>query len=87
MPSINIILFIKKKNKKLLIPAWIAVSIILICLFIGDKIVGPFSILNWKYVTHSYLLIDSGSIGVVWIVKVYLLIALLTPVIDYLEKK
>lgn len=79
--------YIKKRIKKLLIPAWTTVSVILLCLFIGDKIVGPFSILNWKYVTHSYLLIDSGSIGAVWIVKVYLLIALLTPVIDYLEKK
>ena len=79
--------YIKKRIKKLLFPAWITVSIILLCLFIGDKIVGPFSILNWRYVTHSYLLIDADSIGAVWIVKVYLLIALLTPIIDYIEKK
>lgn len=79
--------YIKKRLKKLLIPAWTTVSIVLLCLFIGDKIVGPFSILDWKYVVHSYLLIDGGSIGAVWIVKVYLLIALLTPIIDFLERK
>lgn len=79
--------YIKKRAKKLLFPAWITVSIILLCLFIGGKIVGPFSILNWRYVVHSYLLIDANSIGAVWIVKVYLLIALLTPIIGYIEKK
>lgn len=78
--------YMKKRVKKLLYPAWTAVSIVLLCLFIGDKIVGPFSILNWKYIVHSFLLIDADSIGAVWIVKVYLLIALLTPIIDCLEK-
>lgn len=62
-------LYLKKRIKKLLFPAWITVSIILLCLFIGDKVVGPFSILNNKYVIHSYLLIDNDSIGAVWIVN------------------
>lgn len=79
--------YMKKRVKKLLYPAWTTVSIVLLCLFVGDKVIGPFSILNWRYIVHSFFLIDADSIGAVWIVKVYLLIALLTPIIDFLEKK
>ena len=77
--------YLKKRFIKLLIPTYLTIIIILVFLFLGSRISGSFSITT-QYVLNSLLLIDGNSIGFVWIVKVYLFIALLAPLLIWSVK-
>ncbi len=77
--------YLKKRCQKLLIPAYITIIIILTTLLIGSNFLH-YNI-SLTYIRNSLLLIDKNSIGFVWIVKVYLLLAFSVPVIKLFEKK
>ncbi len=77
--------YIKRRFQKLCLPTYLTISIVLILLYIGGKVLNT-HLLTTSYVMHSFLLIDRNSIGFVWIVKVYIFIAVLTPVIKNLVK-
>lgn len=78
--------YMLKRIKKLFVPTYVTITIILCMLALYSIKSQNFS-LSWKYVLNSYLLIDSNSVGFVWIVKVYFFTALLTPMIIEVERK
>ena len=73
--------FYYPRIKRLLIPVYFFLSIY----FLGWLIIGkPDSV---EEVLGSYLLLESPSIGFVWIIKVFLLIMVLTPWLIKLNKR
>lgn len=77
--------YIFKRIRRLLLPTWIFLTIyFLILLFIRYKfnIAFPYTMYQIK---RSYLLLD--GIGYVWVVRVYLLCAIITPLLIKITKK
>ncbi len=68
--------YIWKRIMRLLFPVWIFLTIyfIILAIFQSDS-----AVLNFKTIFTSYTLID--GIGYVWIIKVFLLVALVSPFI------
>ncbi len=76
--------FIFKRIKRLLIPVYLFLSIYFVIVFILKYFNIDFGVAT-KHVIGSYLLLD--GIGYVWIIRIFLIIALLTPVFIYVNKK
>lgn len=68
--------YISHRFKRLVFPVWIFLTIYFIPIILL-KSVGIDLGLNFRHILGSYLLLD--GIGYVWIIRVFLLIALLTP--------
>lgn len=77
-------LYVWKRIKRLAMPTWIFLTVY----FILNRALGwtP-SELNTKTVLCSYAFLQDHSIGYVWIIRVFLLVALLAPPIRYLAGK
>ena len=74
--------YLWKRVKRLIFPVWIFLTIYFISLLILD----PQSLdLDFKKVITSYLLIS--GIGYVWIIKVFILVAMISPLIFQLHTK
>lgn len=78
--------YIGSRIKKLLLPAYIAAFLICSIIGLGSIVFDGINI-SWNYVIRSFLLIDGNSIGFIWIVKVYLFIAMLLPIIQAFENR
>lgn len=82
--------YIKARLKRLLIPTWIFVTAYLIFLYILTQygFINHFKF-NINSILYSYLLLDSesGGIGFVWIIRVFLLTMLVTPFICKIYNK
>ena len=73
--------YLWKRIKRLVFPVWIFLSIY----FTAEYIVFPESLeLNLQTIMSSYML--TSGIGYVWIIRVFLLVALLSPLIFYIHK-
>lgn len=75
--------YILKRVKRLLIPTWLFLAVF----FIVFNFLSKFNnniVFDFKTYKTSFLLID--GIGYVWIIKVYLLIALISPGIKYISQ-
>lgn len=75
--------FFFHRFKRLVIPVYLFLSFYFVVVFIA-KCVGVDFGIRWKHVVGSYLLTE--GIGFVWIIKVFLLIALLTPFLNKIEQ-
>lgn len=76
--------YLLARFKRLLIPTWIFVTVYLIFLYALTQCgVIIFFTFNKNNILCSYLLLDSesGGIGFVWIIRVFLLTMLVTPFI------
>ena len=71
-----------KRIKRLVFPIWIFLSIYFSAISLFDS---PLENLTWKTIVGSYLLVD--GIGYVWIIKVFLLVALVSPLIYRFHQK
>lgn len=77
--------FYLKRLKKLILPAWYFLTFFFVTIFIGYNFVEtsyPFSLHD---VISSYLFYD--GIGYVWILRIFLFIAILTPPLIYYKNK
>lgn len=74
-----------KRASRLLIPVYIFLTLFFLTLFIIQSL-GDYSIgyLNSKKILHSFLLLE--GIGYVWIIRVFLLLGIVTPLIVKFEK-
>ena len=75
--------YYKKRITRLLIPAWIFLTFYFLFLWV-ENLGGAFPYTPER-VMRSYLLLD--GIGYVWIIRVYLLCALITPLAVFLKEK
>lgn len=74
-----------KRIVRLLFPTWIFLIFFFISMFIIFKVNGMPYPYNFMKIIESFLLLD--GIGYVWIIRVYLICAFLTPVIFYFNEK
>lgn len=80
----SIIKYYWKRIERLCIPTWIFLTIFFILSYVATMLTGK-NFYTFGTVVRSYLLID--GIGYVWVIRVYLLCALITPIIVYLNNK
>lgn len=74
-----------KRIKRLLFPTWIFLAIYFILSYIFITNSGGAYPYNYKTVLSSFLLLN--GIGYVWIIRIYLICAFLTPIIYYFNDK
>lgn len=70
-----------KRVKKLLIPTYLTITFIFLISYIVCSILNRPQLYSIITIVNSYLLTDNG-IGYIWITKVYLLIALVSPLLS-----
>lgn len=76
----NYFTYIKKRGIRLLFPTWVTLTIFFISVYILKKILKiDIDILKLNTIMQSYLLIH--GIGFVWIIRIYLVVAILGPLI------
>lgn len=76
--------YVKGRIKKLIIPTYLLITIIVLLSFLICTLLGKKQLYSISDVIQSYLLFD--GIGYVWIVRIYILIAVLAPLIIYINK-
>ncbi len=82
----NVKEYYKKRVARLLIPTYIFIILYFLLVKVLKMFVGDFSYkTDWNSVIRSFLLMD--GIGYVWIIRVYLLTALSTPLLIKMKEK
>jgi fucose 4-O-acetylase-like acetyltransferase len=76
--------YVLKRFKRLVIPAWIFLTIFLVIVFIYDKVTRN-AFFSFDDIKCSFLLIQ--GIGYVWIIRVFFLIAVLSPLLYLIATK
>lgn len=83
--EVSYLSYIIKRVKRLLIPTWQFLTIFFVLFFVVSLIADEPFYFGLEKIIQSYTLI--GGIGYVWIVGVFLLVALLNPVLLMMSKK
>ncbi len=83
--AINVKSFYIKRTKNLILPAWYFLAFFFGSLFVWSQLEGFDYPYSQDEITSSFLLY--WGIGYVWILRIFLFIALLTPPLLYFKKK
>lgn len=80
--------YIVKRIKRLCVPAWKTMTLIFVTCGVLCLVSHRPYLYSLKQIVETYLFIGGmeGGIGLFWIVRIYLLVALLTPVADRIGK-
>ena len=78
--------FIVKRTKRLILPVWIFLAVYLPTLYFLQFKFLPEQYLTGEMIVRSFLLLDK-SIGYVWIIRIFLIVMLVTPLIQKINKK
>lgn len=70
--------YLWSRAKRLILPVWLFLSIYFLVIL---KTGYPISTLSTKEIVSSYLLLDDIGIGYVWIIRIFLLVATVSPFI------
>lgn len=79
--------YIQGRVKKLLVPTYLMITLIFLLSYTGCKILNINQLYSLNQIVRSYFLLSDGSMGYVWIVRVYIMVALLTPLNRRLSDK
>lgn len=71
--------YVKNRTLRLLVPTWLFLTVYLFALYILQTVFGKSGYVDWQVVYESYLGI--GGIGYIWIIRIFLLIMLVTPLL------
>lgn len=83
--DINYMQFITKRFKRLVVPAWVFLTLFFICAFIFSFLVRSEIPFGFTTIFSSYLLLS--GIGYVWIIRVFFTIAIFSPLILRISKR
>lgn len=72
--------FLLRRTQRLVFPVWIFLFFYLTSFYLLQFKILPEQYLTWEMIWRSFLLLDK-SIGYVWIIRVFLLIMLVTPLL------
>jgi peptidoglycan/LPS O-acetylase OafA/YrhL len=75
--SLDIWKFYRKRLTRLALPAWIFLTFFFVSFYIVSALLGKIYPFSTKEIIDSYTF--NGGIGFVWILKVYIILALITP--------
>ena len=76
--------YVWKRIKRLLFPVWIFLTVYFVCLYGMSAMGWPIRLPDPQVITTSYLLLS--GIGYVWIIRVFLLVALAAPAIHRFDE-
>ncbi|MCT9852832.1 acyltransferase [Priestia megaterium] len=80
--------YLGKRFKRLIVPTWIFLTVFFVLFYIISLIKGSSYYFNFNDIFMSYSMFDeSKGIGYVWIMKVFFLIALISPFLLKLNQK
>ena len=79
--------YLIKRIKKLLLPTYCMLFFVFFMSFISCKLLGISQLYDKSEIFRSFLLLYKGSMGYVWIVRIYLITAILFPIIRYLDNR
>ncbi|MGF9856561.1 acyltransferase [Priestia endophytica] len=83
--KISYINYIYKRFKRLIIPTWTFLTLFFVLFLIISLVVGNKYYFNLEQIITSYALV--GGIGFVWIMKVFFIVAIISPIILGVSKK
>lgn len=78
--------YFKRRTKRLVLPVWIFLGFYLTTLYLAQFYILQEQYLTGRMIIRSFLLLDE-SIGYVWIIRVFLLVMLVTPILQFLANK
>lgn len=70
--------YVWKRTKRLIVPVWLFLAVYLTIFYVTQSLFLPEKYLTGRMIWRSFLLLDE-SIGYVWIIRVFLLVMLITP--------
>lgn len=70
--------YVWKRTKRLIVPVWLFLAVYLTIFYFAQSFILPEPYLTGRMIWRSFLLLDD-SIGYVWIIRVFLLVMLVTP--------
>jgi hypothetical protein len=85
--KINLKSYYKKRILRLILPTWIFLSLFFIIIYLFSYLTWNIFPFSWKVIWTFLLFQWDTSIWYVWIIRVFLLIALLNPLLLYLYNK
>lgn len=79
--------YILGRVKKLLVPTYLIITLIFLLSYLGCSFLHIDPLYSLDQIVRSYFLLSDGSMGYVWIVRVYMMVALLMPLHRQLSDK
>lgn len=70
--------YVWKRTKRLIVPVWLFLAVYLTIFYFAQSFILPEPYLTGRMIWRSFFLLDD-SIGYVWIIRVFLLVMLVTP--------
>lgn len=83
--AINYGHYIWKRIKRLVLPTWILLILLFTCTYAACIILNRQQVYSFSQIWRSFFFLE-GSIGYIWIVRVYLAIAIVNPILFRLNK-
>lgn len=77
--------YLLKRFKRLVIPAWVFVTLFVMSVFMGSFLFNIDNPYTWVTIASSYALLS--GIGYVWIIRVFFTIAVFSPILFNVSKK
>lgn len=77
--------YIWQRVKKLVLPTYVVITCLFAGIFVACSLFGRAQLFSWNDIWRSYVFAD--GIGYIWIVKVYMLIAAVSPLVYRLAKQ
>lgn len=77
--------YIWKRTKRLIVPTYLFLTAYFVITFVLSLVFSKYEPFSLRQVAESYLLVN--GIGYIWIIRVFLLIMLVTPLLLLIEKK
>lgn len=83
--SVSYLAYLNRRMKRLLIPTYICITVLFILCYVSCLVLKKDQLYSVDEIIYSYILSDRGM-GYIWIVKVYLIIALFSPLLKKVDK-
>ena len=84
--TLNFFNYYKKRLLRLIIPVWSFLIIFFLFFYTVDLLTGNDSVTISK-ILRSFMLLNKGGIGYVWIIRVFVTVAILAPLLKKIELK
>lgn len=78
--------YLWERTKRLVLPVWIFLAVYLSIFYFSQSLVLPEQYLTPRMILRSFLFLDE-SIGYVWIIRIFLLVMIVTPLLKKIEGK
>ena len=79
--------YLWKRIQKLVLPTLLMMALVFSGSYIVCSVLGINQLYSGNQILRSFMLLNEGSMGYVWIVRVYFMVAILTPIIRFAEER